>query len=541
METTVINATEYRDVPLSQLNESKTNPRRVFDETSLKELAASIRSQGVLSPLLVRPLTENGFEIVAGARRYRAAQMAEVATVPVRIVHLSDAEALAAQLVENLIRAEIHPMEEAEGFARLLALEEPKYSIEQIASRVGKQPSFVASRMKLIDLVPAAVDAFYANEIGVGHALLLAKLPADQQEQALSACFKEVYNGEHKPARILLPVRNLQFWIESNVLLVLKDAPFDKRDAQLVPTAGSCADCSKRTGHNKLLFGDDLGKHGDQCVDPQCHQAKLSAHVAKTVAAKPELVQISTAYGTQKEGSPVLPRNKYTAIRDDKPKSNDEAKRPEFKVCKFATDAIVTEGSEIGTVHKVCANPVCPVHHPKKATNKSDAQFKAEQEKRRREEAIANTAGLRVLSAISAAVPVRLMKRDLMFLAERMVNLLDENRAAILARQHGIKKTKEKESIGKLFTSFLRRADESTLGRAVVEAVVLLTASRGNASHVLRDAAEFYKVDVAAVTAQVKQEFTTKEKAKAAKTATPKPPAKAPAKAPAKTAKKVAA
>jgi len=133
------------------------------------------------------------------------------------------------------------------------------------------------------------------------------------------------------------------------------------------------------------------------------------------------------------------------------------------------------------------------------------------------------------------------MKRDLMFLAERMVNLLDENRAAILARQHGIKKTKEKESIGKLFTSFLRRADESTLGRAVVEAVVLLTASRGNASHVLRDAAEFYKVDVAAVTAQVKQEFTTKEKAKAAKTATPKPPAKAPAKAPAKTAKKVAA
>jgi ParB family chromosome partitioning protein len=532
METTVINASEYRDLPLSQLNESKTNPRRVFEESALKELASSIRSQGVLSPLLVRPLTENGFEIVAGARRYRAAQMAESATVPVRIVHLSDAETLAAQLVENLIRVEIHPMEEAEGFARLLALEEPKYSIEQIAARVGKQPSFVASRMKLVDLVPAAVDAFYANEIGVGHALLLAKLPSDQQEQALSACFKEVYNGSQNAARILLPVRNLQFWIETNVLLVLKDAPFDKRDAQLVPTAGNCADCSKRTGHNKLLFSDDLGKHGDQCVDPKCYQSKIAAHVAKIVAAKPNLVQISTAYGTQKEGSPVLPRNKYTAIRDDKPKSNDEAKRPEFKVCKFATDAIVTEGSEIGTTHKICANPACPVHHPKKAngTSANDAQFKAEQEKRRREEAIANTTGLRVLSAISAAVPVRLMKRDLMFLAERMVNLLDENRAAILARQHGIKKTKENESIGKLFTSFLRRADESTLGRAVVEAVVLLTASRGNASHVLHDAAEFYKVDVAAITTKVKEEFTAKEKAKTAKTATPKPAVKAPAK-----------
>jgi ParB family chromosome partitioning protein len=538
METTVINASEYRDLPLSQLNESKTNPRRVFDESALKELASSIRSQGVLSPLLVRPLTENGFEIVAGARRYRAAQMAESATVPVRIVHLSDAEMIEAQLVENLIRAEIHPMEEAEGFARLLALEEPKYSIEQIAARVGKQPSFVASRMKLIDLVPVAVDAFYANEIGVGHALLLAKLPADQQEQALSACFKEVYNGSQNAARILLPVRNLQFWIETNVLLVLKDAPFDKRDAQLVPTAGSCADCAKRTGHNKLLFGDDLGKHGDQCVDPQCYQAKLSAHVAKTVAAKPELVQISTAYGTQKEGSPVLPRNKYTAIRDDKPKSNDEAKRPEFKVCKFTTDAIVTEGSEIGTMHKVCTNPDCPVHHPKKQQRASaDAAFKAEQEKRRREEAIANATGLRVLSAIGNAVPVRLMKRDLLFVAERMVNLLDENRAAILAKQHGIKKTKENESVSKLFTAFLRRADESTLGRAVVEAIVLLTASRGNASHVLRDAAEFYKVDVAAITTQVKQEFAAKEKAKAAKKDAPKPPAKAPA----KTAKRAAA
>jgi ParB family chromosome partitioning protein len=359
-----------------------------------------------------------------------------------------------------------------------------------------------------------------------------SELPADQQEQALSACFKEVYNGEHKPARILLPVRNLQFWIESNVLLVLKSAPFDKRDAQLVSTAGSCADCIKRTGHNKLLFGDDLGRQGDRCTDPKCYQAKLAAHVAKAVAAKPELVQISTAYGTQKEGSPVLPRNKYTAIRDDKPKSNDEAKRPEFKVCKFTTDAIVTEGSDIGTIYKVCKNPDCPIHHPKKANGNgaNDAAFNAEQEKRRREEAIANATGLRVLSAISAAVPVRLMKRDLLFVAERMVNLLDENRAAILAKQHGIKKAKENESVGKIFTAFLRRADESTLGRAVVEAVVLLTASRGNASHVLRDAAEFYKVDVAAVTTQVKQEFAAKEKAKAAKTATPKPAVKAPAK-----------
>jgi ParB family chromosome partitioning protein len=317
------------------------------------------------------------------------------------------------------------------------------------------------------------------------------------------------------------------------VLLVLKDAPFDKRNAQLVPTAGSCADCSKRTGHNKLLFGDDLGRQGDQCTDPGCYQAKLAAHVAQTVAAKPGLVQISTAYGTQKEGSPVLPRNKYTAIRDDKPKSNDEAKRPEFKACKFATDAIITEGSDVGTLHKVCANPACPVHHPKKAngTGTNDAQFRAAQEKRRREEAIANATGLRVLAAIGAAVPVRLMKRDLLFVAERLANLLDENRAAILARQHGIKKTKDNDSIGKLFAAFLRRADEGTLGRAVVEAVILHTASRGNVAQALRDAATTYKVDTDAIAAKVKQEFAAKEKAKIFKKAEPKLTAKAQSKA----------
>ena len=517
METTVINATEYRELPLALLNESKTNPRRAFDETGLKELAASIRSQGVLSPLLVRPLTENGFEIVAGARRYRAAQIAEQETVPVRIKQMSDAEVLEAQLVENLIRTEIHPMEEAEGFARLLALEEPKYSIEQIGARVGKSPVFVASRLKLVDLVPAAVDAFYANEIGVGHALLLAKLPADQQEQALAACFKEAYNGSQNPARILLPVRNLQFWIETNVLLILKDAPFDKRDAQLVTAAGSCAECPKRTGHNKLLFGDDLGKQGDRCTDPRCYNAKLAAHVVKTVAAKPNLVQISTAYGGQKEGSPVLPRNKYTAIRDDKPKSKDDAQRPEFKVCKFTTDAIITEGSDIGTIQKVCANPDCPIHHARKQRPATDAAFEAEQEKRRREEAIAQATGIRVLKATSDAVPVRLMKRDLLFVTERIAMTLDERSLAFLLRIHGIGKANGNgEAPAKVLASFLRKADESTISRVLVAIAVLQSAHNQNESaKTLREAAEFYKVDVAAITSKVKQEFAAKEKTQA--------------------------
>ena len=323
-------------------------------------------------------------------------------TVPVRIVHLSDAAALEAQLVENLIRSEIHPMEEAQGFRALLELDEPKYSIEQIAAKVGKTAVFVASRLKLADLIPAAVDAFYAEEIGVGHALLLAKLPAEQQEQALGACFKEDWSGAgQKAKRILLPVRALQFWIESNILLVLKLAPFDKRDAELVPAAGSCAECPKRTGHNKLLFSD-LGKL-DACTSPGCYQAKVDAHVAKTIAAKPKLVQISTAYGQQKEGSAALPRNQYVEIRRTSPRPNEEATRPEFKTCKYTTEAIVSEGIDKGELRKVCTESTCPVHHPKPRPQKvaEDAKWKAEQEKQRREQAIANTTGLRVLAAVA--------------------------------------------------------------------------------------------------------------------------------------------
>ena len=250
----------------------------------------------------------------------------------------------------------------------------------------------------------------------------------------------------------------------------------------------------------------------------------LGAHVAKVIETKPELVQISTTYGAQKEGSPILPRNKYTVIRDDRPQSKEEAKRPEFKECKFTADAIITEGADVGTVHKVCANPSCPIHHPKQQTSRDDEKWKAKQEKQRREQAIANTTGLRVLAAIGAAVPVRLLKRDLLFLIERLVNLLDESRVETLARQHGIRQKRDDGGVTKTLTAYLRRADEGTLSRMLVEATILLAASRQNGTSVLRDAATLYKVDTDAIASKVKQEFAAKAKAK--KEAKPVPKSK---------------
>jgi ParB family chromosome partitioning protein len=161
------------------------------------------------------------------------------------------------------------------------------------------------------------------------------------------------------------------------------------------------------------------------------------------------------------------------------------------------------------------------VHHPKPRPQKvaDDAKWKAEQEKQRKEQAIANTTGLRVLAAVSAAIPVRLMKRDLLFILEKLVSVLDENRVEMLARQHGIRQKRDDGGIGKTLTTFIRRADEGTLSRLLVEASILLASSRGNPTAILKEAATAYKVDTDAIAAKVKQEFAAKDKAK--KTAQP--------------------
>jgi ParB family chromosome partitioning protein len=116
---------EYVNVPLRELVESPTNPRKTFDDERLEELAESIRSKGVLSPLLARKVNRH-FEIVSGARRYRAAQRAGLQEVPVRIVAPNDEEALETQIIENIQRADVHPFEEAQGLPNATGSRIPK-------------------------------------------------------------------------------------------------------------------------------------------------------------------------------------------------------------------------------------------------------------------------------------------------------------------------------------------------------------------------------------------------------------------------------
>ena len=128
---------------------------------------------------------------------------------------------------------------------------------------------------------------------------------------------------------------------------------------------------------------------------------------------------------------------------------------------------------------------------------------------------MAQATGLRVLKAIGDAVPVRLMKRDLLFLAERLTAMLDERRLSVLIRQHGIGKPKDDAAPAKLLAAFLPKAEESKLGRILVETAILLSMhNQTDAAKILRDAAHAYKVDVDAISATVKQEFAAKEKSK---------------------------
>ena len=245
----------------------------------------------------------------------------------------------------------------------------------------------------------------------------------------------------------------------------------------------------------------------------------------RTVAAKPKLVQITTAYGKPAEGSVVVPRNRYVEIRQDKPKNKYQQDAPEYKSCKYTTEAIVADGTDKGEIRKVCANPDCPVHHPKKQQRRTDpdAATKAAQEKQRREEATAQATGLRVLKAIGDAVPVRVMKRDLLFVVSRLLAMLDERKLAVLIRQHGMGKPKEREAPAKLLAAFLAKTEESKLGRILVETVILLLMhNQADSAKILRDAAQVYKVDVDAISATVKREFAAKDEGKASKKAPPK-------------------
>jgi ParB family chromosome partitioning protein len=166
-----------RAVDIESIHPSGRQPRKTFDDTRLNELAESIRSQGIIEPLLVRVRPAGGFELVAGERRWRAAQRAGLHQVPAIIREVTEAQAFEMALVENLQREDLNPIEEAEAYQRLVA--EFGYTQESLAARVGRERSTVANALRLLKLPPSVRAMVVEGRLSMGHARALLGLEDD--------------------------------------------------------------------------------------------------------------------------------------------------------------------------------------------------------------------------------------------------------------------------------------------------------------------------------------------------------------------------
>lgn len=169
-------------LPLALIKPNPDQPRRLFDQVALDELAASIKAKGLLQPLLVRPKGDM-YELIAGERRFRASQQAGLREVPVVIRDISEREALELALIENLQREDLNPVEEAQGYKRLVDM---GMTQEEVAQAVGKARVTVSNAMRLLGLSADAIKALEANKITAGHARALLMLPEARRSWGLS-------------------------------------------------------------------------------------------------------------------------------------------------------------------------------------------------------------------------------------------------------------------------------------------------------------------------------------------------------------------
>src|SRR5277367_4627144 len=176
-ETSVERPRGQRKVSTDALRPNARNPRRMFSDTDLDELAASLRARGIIQPIVARPVrgSTDHYEIIAGERRWRAAQRAGLHEVPVVIIEATDAEALQLAIIENVQRADLNPLEEADGYRALM--DEFGNSQEDIAKFIGKSRSHVANTLRLLKLPDAVKAHINSGKLDAGHARMLVGLP----------------------------------------------------------------------------------------------------------------------------------------------------------------------------------------------------------------------------------------------------------------------------------------------------------------------------------------------------------------------------
>lgn len=295
---TVLPQLEQKSINLADII-TGYNHRSEYEADSMQELTDSIREMGVLQPVLVRPAKEEGkYELVAGRRRYIAAVAVQALiktrnTIPAIIRELTDDEVVEMQLVENLQRKDVHPMDEAAGFKRIM--EQRGWTVHEIAARVGKKPQYVAARLKLNELAPEFQKAFYNNRLSQVDVTKLFKLSVEQQQELYS----EEFDDDDKI--------NISDWEIKKRLGSITNAPFDTTDASLNPEMGACTGCPFNTASNTLLFPE--AADNAQCGNSSCYQKKSDVSFEsqfKAVLADPAVVLISEEYSIGKESKKLI-------------------------------------------------------------------------------------------------------------------------------------------------------------------------------------------------------------------------------------------
>jgi len=511
-----------QEIPLANISESKTNPRSRYDEAKLAELAANVKQHGVLQPVLVRP-HPNGvpdtFELVVGSRRFRASKLARRETIPATIRELSDAESAEIQLIENLQREDVHELDEASGYAALLHLNSTSYTVETIALKVGRSPAYVNGRLQLLNLIDEAKQAFRAAKLTVSHAFEIARLQGKDQQRALRECFPE-----HRNAAAILKdgkaeavtVRELRAWIEREVHLDLANAPFDPQDAALLPSAGSCAKCPKRTGNNPLLFPETNLKKST-CMDRDCFHAKVAALVqirVKSLEAEgAKAVRVSQAPAWQaKRSANTLYEGQFRRA-----KQSGE--------CPTTLPAVVIDGKNAGRVFHICQNEKCTVH----AEITRYQQTPQEREKRAKEalaERVEKQTRLCVLDAIRKKLPAVPFRPDMEMAALDYFHRLGHDNQRRLCRACGWEEKKTKSAHGMETVNYASIAEIGVRGMNLADLHRFLivcslvgdlytptysgTQTLSKDSNLARTAAH-YKIDVMKVAAAVRAELTKKK------------------------------
>lgn len=407
-------------VPVEGIVPSPFNPRKTFK--AVDELAENLKQHGIKVPLRLRPIAETElasahYEIVFGERRWRAARKAGISHVPAIVEAMNDAEARMLMLVELAQTSDVHPVEEAEVYRQLH--EQDRLSVDEIAASVGKSKRVVYERLQLCALAAGVKEASLKGDLSPSHAVLIARVPSQFQEQAM----KEVLEGEHGEGP--MSYQDARDYILEKYTLGLAQAPWDLKDEQLVPSAGSCAKCPKRTGNQPELFADVQTK--DTCTDPDCHAEKKKAFVKLTLVkaqaeGKPVLATAKEAKAALKGGAYVdlnkeqyIPDHGYTSYRKLLGKKKVEAT---LAPAPEGVKELVRKENLEKAIGKVKA----PAAH-------QQTDWKKEDEKRRAKRALAEKVAAAVAAEISAKLDEKkLGKAHWFIVAENLVAAIVDQR-----------------------------------------------------------------------------------------------------------------